>query len=46
MNGLNFFIKFDEIRLSNKVGEGGNNQKLKNEDFYNQWSKLKPPGQT
>lgn len=23
MNGLNFFIKFDEIKLSNKVGEGG-----------------------
>jgi len=35
MNGLNFFIKFDEIRLSNKVGEGGNNQKLKNNKIIN-----------
>lgn len=31
MNGLNFFIKFDEIKLSNKViGEGGISKKTEN----------------
>jgi len=32
MNGLNFFIKFDEIKLSNKVGEGG--KKIKNKIIF------------